>query len=93
MLMAKWVTTRCIDCNGSGLISAYAHSDFLGAEECPSCNGSGIVYVSHNDRIVQYPGGKFLGYSPGLYDEVYKEKFLGKRKEDSYYKNIKNRCR
>lgn len=70
--MAHWRLARCSGCGGHGLVSAYTFdgSDFLGAAECRDCGGSGSVFVSDNDRLAEYPGGRLLGSAPGLFEKL-----------------------
>ena len=62
---AGWTEVICDDCRGYGVVSLYSYSssgsDFEGAGECTRCNGSGYIWKSPAGRLVEYPGGKFLG--------------------------------
>jgi hypothetical protein len=62
-----WVRIDCSACSGHGI---YAGSNFYATgnpDECSTCDGHGFRWLSSNDRFAEYPGGKFLGSSPGAY--------------------------
>ena len=69
--MVHWLEIKC-SCGGYGQVSSYTlgGTDFLGAKECSDCGGSGRVFISENDRMVEYPGGRFLGSAPGLFKKT-----------------------
>ena len=67
--MVRWRKFTCDSCRGTGVVSAYSASDFLGVDDCKACN-TGEVYVSENDRLAEWPGGRFLGRWPGKFAEV-----------------------
>ena len=59
-LIAKgWKTERCPICYGTGMVSDYSWSDFLGPKECDSCGGNGRYWITPKGRHVVYPGGPF----------------------------------
>jgi hypothetical protein len=72
--MSKWLKTECHGCCGNGTVSCYSYGDFEGPGECDTCGGKGYLFVSEKDRLKDYPGGRFVGYSPGLYKEILKIK-------------------
>ena len=63
--MALWKQFTCDICRGFGVVTDYEN----GSKECDNCNG-GALYVSDKDRLAAWPGGPFLGYSPGKFNEV-----------------------
>ena len=65
--MVAWKTDKCGGCGGHGVVSSYSATDFLGPAECRHCGGGGTVFVSENDRLAEYPGGQFVGFSPGAF--------------------------
>ena len=68
--MVRWRTFTCGSCRGHGVVSGYAgDGEFIGPVDCDGCN-MGEVYVSENDRLAEWPGGRFLGRWPGKFAEV-----------------------
>jgi DnaJ-class molecular chaperone len=67
--MTNWRTTECPNCRGYGVVSDYRGGDFNGAYECTECGGCGILWISPKDRVAEYPGGKFKGMWPGMYEK------------------------
>ena len=67
--MVRWRKFTCGSCCGTGVVSSYSASDFLGVDDCKACN-MGEVYVSENDRLAAWPGGPFLGRWSGKFAEV-----------------------
>ena len=68
--MVRWRKFTCDSCCGTGVVSGYADDgEFIGPVDCKACN-TGEVYVSENDRLAEWPGGRFLGRWPGKFAEV-----------------------
>ena len=64
-----WVPLQCSNCGGGG--EAWNGEDLY---ICRECHGAGGWWLSENDRLTEYPGGKFCGSAPGAYDD-YVSKF------------------
>mgnify|MGYP002641661173 CR=1 FL=1 len=61
LLVKGWKQVDCADCSGYGVVSDYSYNDFEGAKDCPTCKGNCCYWVTPKGRIVEYPGGPFLG--------------------------------
>ena len=55
-----WVRLGCSRCGGGG--EAWNGDDLV---TCYDCKGAGGWWLSENDRLAEYPGGKFCGSAPG----------------------------
>jgi hypothetical protein len=61
-----WVRLGCSRCGGGG--EAWNGDDLI---TCHDCKGAGGWWLSENDRLAEYPGGKFCGSAPGAWqDEI-----------------------
>ena len=52
MNLDDWSTVNCHHC---------VHGIRFNGYECTSCNGMGTVYITPSGRLMDYPGGHFIG--------------------------------
>lgn len=61
--MVDWMRIRCWCYHG--IVPRWENTEE--PDECRDCNGTGFVWLSENDRVAEYPGGRFRGSEPGEY--------------------------